>query len=84
MKKKFPDETCFIRIENADNLKPYLLEIDEEEPTWPRTLDQMSGSAAQRSEEQRREDHDDDRVMLKSDDGQIALEELTAKRRQQR
>jgi len=72
--------------ENTDTLERYLLEIDEEEPD-PEPLDQTSGPAAQMTKKRGRDDRDDGRVMLKIPRKrwleQIALEELTVKRRRQ-
>jgi hypothetical protein len=85
-KRNVQTELVASEPENIATLERYLLEIDEEEPD-PEPLDQTSGPTAQTPKKRRHEDHDDGRVMLKIPRKrrleQIALEELTTKRRRQ-
>ena len=85
-KRNVQTELVASEPENTRTLERCLLEVDEEDPD-PEPLDQMSGPAAQTPKKRRRDDHDDGRVMLKIPRKrwleQIALEELTTKRRRQ-
>ena len=85
-KRNVQTELVASEPENTRTLECCLLEVDEEDPD-PEPLDQTSGPATQTPKKRRRDDHDDGRVMLKIPRKrwleQIALEELTAKRRRQ-